>query len=113
MRPPAAAGSPSAASTTIWCSSTSTARARSTSTAEASKAGATLNLTEFLPAQHGYYTFDGSLTTPPCSEHVRWFVLKTPVQASADQVRQFGARYPNDARPTQPLNDRQVVQTRN
>jgi len=80
-------------------------------TAEASKAGATLNLTEFLPAQHGYYTFDGSLTTPPCSEHVRWFVLKTPVQASATQVQQFAARYPHDARPVQPLNDRKVVQT--
>jgi carbonic anhydrase len=80
-------------------------------TAEAPVAGATLNLNDFLPAQHGYYTFDGSLTTPPCSEHVRWFVLKTPVQASAAQVQQFATRYPHDARPVQPLNDRKVVQT--
>jgi len=80
---------------------------------EQSVSGATLNLEEFLPQKRGYYTFDGSLTTPPCSEHVRWFVLKSPVEASAEQVRQFAARYPNDARPTQPLNDRQVVQTRN
>jgi carbonic anhydrase len=80
-------------------------------TPESSLAGTTVNLTEFLPAQHGYYSFDGSLTTPPCSEHVRWFVLKSPVQASAAQVQQFAARYPHDARPVQPLNDRTVVQT--
>jgi carbonic anhydrase len=80
---------------------------------EQSVSGATLNLEEFLPQKRGYYTFDGSLTTPPCSEHVRWFVLKSPVNASAEQVRQFAARYPDDARPTQPLNDRQVVQTSN
>jgi carbonic anhydrase len=80
---------------------------------EQSVSGATLNLEEFLPQKRGYYTFDGSLTTPPCSEHVRWFVLKSPVEASSEQVKQFAARYPNDARPTQPLNDRQVVQTAN
>ena len=80
-------------------------------TPESAVAGATVNLSEFLPAQHGYYTFDGSLTTPPCSEHVRWFVLKSPVPASAAQVQQFAARYPHDARPVQPLNDRTVAQT--
>jgi len=82
-------------------------------TAEASVTGATLNLGEFLPQQRGYYTFDGSLTTPPCTEHVRWFVLKTAVQASAAQLQQFAARYPRDARPVQPLNDRTVEATRN
>jgi carbonic anhydrase len=79
---------------------------------EFSVAGATLNLTDLLPKQRGYYTFDGSLTTPPCTEHVRWFVLKSPAQASVAQVQQFAARYPNDARPVQPLNDRTVEQTR-
>jgi len=79
---------------------------------EASVTGATLNLNDFLPAQRGYYTFDGSLTTPPCTEHVRWFVLKSAVSASASQVQQFAARYPHDARPVQPLNDRTVIQTR-
>ncbi len=81
-------------------------------TPESSVAGATLNLGEFLPAQRGYYTFEGSLTTPPCTEHVRWFVLKSPVEVSAEQVRQFAARYPHNARPVQPLNDRTVAQTR-
>ena len=81
-------------------------------TSESKVAGVTLNLAEFLPQHRGYYTFDGSLTTPPCSEHVRWFVFKSPVQASKAQVQQFAARYPRDARPVQPLNDRTVAQTR-
>jgi carbonic anhydrase len=81
-------------------------------TAEASVPGTTLNLSDFLPRQHGYYTFDGSLTTPPCTEHVRWFVLKSAVEASAAQVQQFAAHYPHDARPVQPLNDRTVAETR-
>jgi carbonic anhydrase len=81
-------------------------------TTETKAPGTTLNLGEFLPQHRGYYTFDGSLTTPPCTEHVRWFVLKSPVQASAAQVQQFAARYPHDARPVQALNDRTVKETR-
>ena len=80
--------------------------------AEATQAGATLDLGSFLPQRRGYYTFEGSLTTPPCSEQVRWFVLKRAVEASAAQVQQFAARYPNNARPTQKLNDRVVKETR-
>ena len=81
-------------------------------TSETKVPGTALNLGEFLPQHRGYYTFDGSLTTPPCTEHVRWFVLKSPVQASAAQVQQFAARYPHDARPVQALNDRTVKETR-
>jgi len=77
-------------------------------TAQASVAGATLNLGDFLPKGRGYYTFEGSLTTPPCSESVRWFVLKSPVEASPEQVAQFAARYAHNARPLKPLNDREV-----
>jgi carbonic anhydrase len=80
-------------------------------TPQASVAGATLNLSDFLPARHGYYSFEGSLTTPPCSEPVRWFVLKSAVEASPAQLQQFAARYPDNARPTQPLNGRLVEQT--
>ena len=78
---------------------------------EASVAGATLDLAKFVPAQHGYYTFEGSLTTPPCSEHVRWFVLKTPVEVSPAQLGQFAARYDHNARPIQPLNGREIDET--
>jgi carbonic anhydrase len=79
---------------------------------ESKVAGTSADLMQLLPPKHGYYSFEGSLTTPPCSEHVHWFVLKQPVQASAQQVAQFAARYPHNARPTQPLNARNVEQTR-
>jgi carbonic anhydrase len=80
--------------------------------AETDVAGKTVNMGKFLPEHHGYYTFDGSLTTPPCSENVRWFVLKTPVQASEGQLKEFKARYRHDNRPTQPLNGRVIEETK-
>lgn len=65
-----------------------------------------------LPADHSYYTFWGSLTTPPCSEDVMWFVLKHPVSISAAEIEQFSKLYRNDARPTQPLNGRVVLESK-
>jgi carbonic anhydrase len=79
---------------------------------ESKVAGTNEDPMQLLPAKRGYYTFDGSLTTPPCTEHVHWFVLKEPIQASADQVGLFAKRYPHNARPTQPLNARNVEETR-
>lgn len=61
-----------------------------------------------LPADRGYYTYAGSLTTPPCSEHVTWFVLKQQEPISAAEVAQFRAIYPDNARPIQPTNDRRM-----
>ncbi|HTT42176.1 MAG TPA: carbonic anhydrase family protein [Steroidobacteraceae bacterium] len=78
---------------------------------EHSVPGATLDFTQLLPRNRGYYTFEGSLTTPPCSEHVRWLVLKRQMQASRGQIVQFAGRYPNNARPTQPTNGRKLEQT--
>lgn len=66
-----------------------------------------------LPEQHGYYAFQGSLTTPPCSENVRWQVLKQPIEVSAEQLAAFRQLYPMNARPTQPLNGRSLQQSRN
>ncbi len=78
---------------------------------EASVAGATLDPTQLLPRARGYYTFEGSLTTPPCSEHVRWFVLKRSMQASSGEIVLFAARYPDNARPTQPRDGRPLEVT--
>lgn len=61
-----------------------------------------LNPAELLPAEQGYYTYMGSMTTPPCTENVQWVVLKKPVQASAAQMRLFARLYPMNARPVQP-----------
>ena len=81
-------------------------------TAETSVAGKVVDVDTLLPEHRGYYTFDGSLTTPPCTENVRWFVLKMPVEASAAQLKAFEARYAHNARPTQPLNARVIEETR-
>ena len=75
-------------------------------------ADAIVDAGQLLPADRGYYTFTGSLTTPPCSEEVTWFVLKTPVEVSKAEEATFAKRYPNNARPVQPVNDRAVKMTR-
>jgi len=54
----------------------------------------------------GIYYYDGSLTTPPCSEGVQWYVRKTPTRLSPDQIAAFTAIYDHNNRPVQPLNDR-------
>lgn len=74
--------------------------------------GVQVNVAQILPADHGYYTFPGSLTTPPCSENVTWFVLKHPVTVSAAEIQQFSKLYRDDARPTQPLYGREVRETK-
>ena len=71
-----------------------------------------INAIDLLPRDKGYYTFAGSLTTPPCSEDVKWLVLKTPMQISADEIARFAKSYPMNARPVQELNGRDIQATR-
>ena len=74
--------------------------------------GVQVNAADLLPAKKaGYYTFTGSLTTPPCSEGVTWFVLKTPGYISSTELARFAQLYPMNARPTQPLNGREIRAT--
>jgi len=68
----------------------------------------TINVADLLPDDKSYYTFAGSLTTPPCSEEVTWFVLKHPTSISSDEIARFAKSYPMNARPTQPLNGREI-----
>jgi carbonic anhydrase len=77
-----------------------------------------LNPKDVLPQQLGYYTYSGSLTTPPCSEGVRWFVLKQPVFVSQEAINRFHEiiaefpgynGFPNNNRPVRPLNQRAVL----
>ena len=75
-------------------------------------AGVTVDVSTLLPADHGYYTFAGSLTTPPCSEGVTWYVLKNQSSISPAEVAAFAKLYPRDARPIQPSNGRQVLETK-
>src|ERR1700758_2264634 len=61
-----------------------------------------INVSALLPADRGYYTFLGSLTTPPCPENVTWYVLKHPATVSAGELREYSKLSRDDARPTQP-----------
>lgn len=70
-----------------------------------------IDVSRILPSDRSYYTFSGSLTTPPCTENVTWFVLKRPVSVSGAEIEQFSRLYRNDARPTQPLYDRDVLES--
>ena len=79
---------------------------------EMAPARITIDATSFLPSDRTYYTFSGSLTTPPCSEGVTWLVLKNPVQVAKAQVDAFGALYAMNARPVQPLNGRPIQVSR-
>jgi len=54
----------------------------------------------------GLFHYEGSLTTPPCSEGVQWFVRRTPTQLSKAQIAEFTAVYDHNNRPVQALNDR-------
>ncbi len=66
--------------------------------------------TNLLPPTREYYAYSGSLTTPPCTEGVRWVVLKTPIQASSKQIATFKNRMgPATNRPIQPINARMIL----
>ena len=69
-----------------------------------------IDANDLLPADRDYYRYNGSLTTPPCSEGVRWLVLKRPARASAEQLGKVGEAigHPNN-RPVQPRGARPVL----
>ena len=66
---------------------------------------------QILPENRRYYTYMGSLTTPPCSEDVLWIVMKQPVQASAEQLDLFARMYPMNARPIQSAAGRTIKES--
>jgi carbonic anhydrase len=70
-----------------------------------------LDLNALLPADRSYYTYMGSLTTPPCSEGVLWMVMKNPVPISAEQIGIFARLYPMNARPIQQASGRLIKES--
>jgi len=78
---------------------------------EQTLADVSVNAADFLPAAHGYYAYEGSLTGPPCTEGVYWIVLKQPLELSAGQLAQFRKIFATNARPVQPLNGRVVQES--
>ena len=78
---------------------------------EAQAATVTIDLNQLLPEDRRYYTYMGSLTTPPCSEGVLWMVMKTPVPVSPAQVDIFAHLYPMNARPVQRVAGRLIKES--
>ena len=74
-------------------------------------ARATLDLNTLLPNERSYFTYMGSLTTPPCSEGVLWLVLKASMPISIDQINIFARLYPMNARPIQALGGRLIKES--
>ena len=64
-----------------------------------------------LPEKRPYYRYSGSLTTPPCSEGVRWIVLREPMTVTREQLAAFRETFGvANNRPVQPINARSVLE---
>jgi carbonic anhydrase len=68
-----------------------------------------VDVNSLLPENKKTYRYDGSLTTPPCSEGVKWIIMKSPIQLSAKQIGAFQSIMKGNNRPVQSLNGRSVV----
>ncbi|MCU6434082.1 carbonic anhydrase family protein [Undibacterium sp. Jales W-56] len=75
------------------------------------KALSTIDMNQILPTKRDYYTYMGSLTTPPCSEGVLWLVMKEPIEISPEQLAIFNRLYPMNARPIQKLSGRLIKES--
>ena len=70
-----------------------------------------LDLAAMLPDQRKYYAYEGSLTSPPCTEGVSWMVMKATVPVSKKQKAEFRRLFPRNVRPVQPLHGRVVKES--
>jgi carbonic anhydrase len=77
-----------------------------------SVSAASITASDLLPANRGYYTFAGSLTTPPCSEGVTWYVLKNHSTISKEQLDVFAKLYKKNVRPLQKMGGRAIQQSK-
>ena len=62
----------------------------------------------FLPADRGYWTYMGSLTIPPCTEGIRWFVMEDDMTLSRDQLKAIAALFKVNSRPLQDTHGRKI-----
>ena len=75
---------------------------------EAVKLTEPIDLMSLLPKDKDSFQYNGSLTTPPCSEAVKWIVLEEPIEMSKEQIDKFRNIFPDNHRPVQSLNEREV-----
>ena len=69
----------------------------------------TLNANDILPKDRSYYHYVGSLTTPPCTQIVQWYVLKNPITISENQLASFNSLYKGNFRPIQDMGGRKLI----
>lgn len=67
-----------------------------------------LDLASLLLDEKEVYRYEGSLTTPPCTEDVKWLIFKKPIEMSKQQIRQMAQLYPVNNRPLQSIGNRDV-----
>ena len=70
-----------------------------------------VDLQALLPKEDIAFHYEGSLTTPPCTEQVNWTVFEAPIEMSKEQIEKFRQLFPDDHRPVQSLNDRIVIKS--
>lgn len=75
------------------------------------KAAADIDPNGLLPKKRDYYRYEGSLTTPPCSETVSWLLFADPIEVAEADADAFAKLYPFNARPTQKLDRRFVLRS--
>lgn len=73
--------------------------------------GVMVNADDLLPGERTYYRYNGSFTTPPCTEGVQWLVLSNDITLSDGQIGDFTAIVDGNYRPVQPLNEREFFLT--
>lgn len=73
--------------------------------------GEMVNADELLPGERTYYRYNGSFTTPPCTEGVQWLVMNTDIGLSGEQISAFTDIVDGNYRPVQPLNAREFFLT--
>jgi carbonic anhydrase len=95
------AGSPNAVLAALWPHLPATVGASEKATEMVSAGG-------LLPADRGYWTYMGSLTIPPCTEGVRWFVLEQELSLSRDQLRIFASHFRMNTRGPQESHGRRI-----
>lgn len=79
-----------------------------TASATSTALQASIDPKALLPTDDRGWSYGGSLTTPPCTEGVSWFVYEKRVEVSKAQLAAFTSKYAQSARPVQPLNGRVV-----
>ncbi len=75
-------------------------------------AAITIDASTLLPSGTSYYSYDGSFTTPPCTEQVKWVILAQPISMSKQQIMRFREVIHGNNRPVQPLHGRQVFRSK-